>query len=144
MATSASVSGTQTGKGKVLIVEDQPAMRELLKIILDGQYHVSEADSGAALHRALEQDQPDVVLLDMVLPDANGLALLPTIKRKWTATEVIVMTGMPTDCGAEAWADEARKGGAFRLVSKSAGFDFQELLGGINLALERRRSNATA
>ena len=110
----------------------------------ESNYHVSEADSGAALHKALEQDQPDVVLLDLKLPDANGLALLPAIKQRWPATEVIVMTGAPNDSGTAAWAAEAVRSGAFKLMSKSAGFDFQELLGGISLALQRRRDNLTA
>ena len=143
MASSGPASASRAAKGKVLIVDDQEGMRDLLKALLESLYHISEADSGAALHKALELDQPDVVLLDMKLPDANGLTLLPIIKQRWAATEVIVMTGAPNDSGTAAWATEAVKNGAFRLMSKSAGFDFQELLGGISLALERRRSNLT-
>jgi len=114
-------------------------MRELLKAILEGDYHLSEADSGAALRKALEHDQPDVVLLDIKLPDANGLGLLPAIKERWPATEVIVLTGQPKEYGAAGWVAEAVNRGAFSLVSKSAGFDFQELLDGVSLAVERRR-----
>jgi DNA-binding NtrC family response regulator len=143
MASSGPASPGQAAKGKVLIVDDQEGMRDLLKTLLKSTYHVSEADSGAALHQALERDQPDVVLLDMKLPDANGLTLLPTIKQRWAGTEVIVLTGAPNDSGTAAWAAEAVKGGAFSLMSKSAGFDFQELLGGISSALQRRRSNVT-
>ena len=140
MASSASASA----KGKVLIVDDEEGIRDLLKAILEGNYHIAEAENGAALHKALEQDQPDVVLLDMKLPDANGLNLLPAIKQRWAATEVIVLTGAPNDSGAAGWATEAISRGAFRLMSKSAGFSFQELLGGVTLAVERRRSNLTA
>jgi len=144
MASSASASGGQTAKGKVLIVDDEEGIRDLLKAILQGNYHITEADSGAALHKALEQDQPDVVLLDMKLPDANGLNLLPAIKQRWAATEVIMLTGAPNDSGTASWATEAANRGAFSLMSKSAGFSFQELLGGINLAVEHRRSHLTA
>ena len=119
-------------------------MRDLLKTLLERDYHVSEADSGAALHKALEQDQPDVVLLDMKLPDASGLTLLPAVKQRWPATEVIVLTGAPNDTGTAAWATEAVSRGAFSLMSKSAGFDLQALVGGVNLALQRRRTNLTA
>ena len=50
---------------------------------------------------------------------------------------VIVLTGQPDDHGARSWATEAVKGGAFSLVSKSAGFDCQKLLDGIGLAVLR-------
>jgi DNA-binding NtrC family response regulator len=121
-----------------LIVDDQEDMRELLKTILETDYHIAEADSGAALHKALEEEQPDVVLLDMKLPDANGLGLLPAIKNRWPETEVIVMSGAPSDGEAGSWAAEAAKGGAFGFLSKSAEFDFQQLLDGVSHALERR------
>ena len=125
-------------RGKVLIVDDQEGMRDLLKTILETDYHVAEADSGAALHKALEQEQPDVVLLDMKLPDANGLGLLPAIKNRWPETEVIVMSGAPSDGEGGSWAAEAAKSGAFGFFSKSAEFDFQQLLDGVSNALERR------
>lgn len=112
-------------------------MRELLKAILDGDYHVSEADCGAALHRALQLEQPHVVLLDMKLPDANGLGLLPAIKQRWPTTEVIVLTGTPPDSGAASLAVEVVNLGAFCLLPKSGGFSFQTLLEGVSLAAER-------
>jgi DNA-binding NtrC family response regulator len=121
-------------------------MRDLLKTILESDYHVAEADSGAALHKALDREQPDVVLLDMRLPDANGLGLLPAIKNRWPETEVILMSGTPSDGEEGAWAAEAAKSGAFGVLSKSAAFDFQQFLAGVSHALEHRhaiqRSNA--
>jgi two-component system, NtrC family, response regulator len=144
MASSSPAPAGQHAKGTVLIVDDEEGMRDLLKTLLEGYYHIAEADSGAALHKALEQDQPDVVLLDMKLPDANGLNLLPAIKQRWAGTEVIMLTGTPADHGTAGWATEAVNRGAFSFMSKSAGFSFQELLGGISLALQRRRDNLTA
>src|ERR1035438_6371561 len=87
-------------QGRILIVDDEEGMRDLLKAILGSDYQIAEADSGAALHQALDHEQPDVVLLDMKLPDANGLGLLPTIKRRWPATEVIILSGAPNGSGA--------------------------------------------
>src|SRR5512137_1270017 len=107
MASSGAASPGRTTKGKILVVDDEEAMRALLKAILENDYHVAEADSGAALHKALDHEQPDVVLLDMKLPDANGLGLLPAIKERWSRTEVIVLTGAPNDGGATSWATEA-------------------------------------
>jgi DNA-binding NtrC family response regulator len=138
MAASSTGGPSRSFRGKVLIVDDQEGMRDLLKAVLETDYHISEADSGAALHRALDREQPDVVLLDMKLPDANGLGLLPAIKQRWPHTEVIVMTGAPRDCTAGAWEVEAINRGAFGLLAKSADFDFQKLLAGISDAMQRR------
>ena len=113
-------------------------MRDLLKAILSNDYYIAEADSGAALHKALDGEQPDVVLLDMKLPDANGLGLLPAIKQRWPATEVIMLSGAPSDGGAASWTAEATKGGAFSFLSKSAEFSFPNVLACVSSALERR------
>ena len=82
-------------KGKVLIVDDNSELRNLLAELLRDQYQVSQADSGAALQKIPAENQPDVILLDVRLPDANGLELLPQIKKRWADTEVIVLTGAP-------------------------------------------------
>ncbi len=117
-------------------------MRELLKAILQSDYQVAEADSGAALRKALEQEQPDVVLLDMKLPDASGLGLLPAIKQRWPATEVIMLSGTPTEGGAASWMVEATKGGAFGFLPKSAEFSFPSVLACVGSALARRVSGS--
>ena len=137
---SSSVPGP---KGKVLIVDDDAGIRDLFRALLEGRYHVAEADCGAALEQALEEEQPDVVLLDVALPDANGLNLLPAIKKRWPGTEVILMSGSPNDSCGESWATEAQNRGAFKMMSKSADFNMQDLLGGVGLAVQRRRDNVT-
>jgi len=121
-------------KGKILIVDDEPELRALLKDILqeDG-YAVTEAESGAALQRCFAQETPDVILLDLKLPDANGLDLLPLIKKTWTETEVIVLTGEAT---FEA-AVQATKRGAYHFINKP--FDTQALLVTIDRAIENRQ-----
>jgi DNA-binding NtrC family response regulator len=138
MAASSAGSSRPAGKGRILIVDDEEGMRDLLKAILENDYHVAEADCGAALHRALDHEQPDVVLLDMKLPDANGLGLLPAIKQRWPATQVIMLSGAPTDSEVAPWAAAAVKGGAFGFLSKSAEFSFPKVLACVSSALERR------
>ena len=68
-------------KSKVLIVDDQADVRELLRSVLEDNYDVAQAASGAALQKCFPQDPPDVVLLDVKLPDADGLDLLPLVKQ---------------------------------------------------------------
>ena len=83
-------------KAHILLVDDDATIRELLGVILRGNYQLSEADSGAALKQAFARPQPDVILLDIKLPDADGLELLPQIKKQWPDTEVIILTGNAT------------------------------------------------
>jgi DNA-binding NtrC family response regulator len=138
MAASSAGSARRAGKGRILIVDDEEGIRDLLRAILEHDYHVAEADCGAALHKALDQEQPDIVLLDMKLPDANGLGLLRAIKQRWPATEVIMLSGAPTDSGAAPWAAEAVKGGAFGFLPKSAEFSLPNVLACVSSALEHR------
>ena len=126
-------------KGKILIVDDEEAMRLMLGEALKSEHDILEADSGAALQRCLSNEQPDVVLLDVKLKDANGLKLLPDVKKRWPGTEVIVLTGAPTDSEALSWAVEATKLGAFNFMRKGPAFDIEKLGADVKNALEHRR-----
>ena len=79
------------------------------------------------------------MLLDVKLPDANGLDLLPLIKKRWPETEVIVLTGVPSEQEAVSWAVEATKRGSFNFLRKGAGFDSEKLVADVKNALERRQ-----
>ena len=107
-------------KGKILIVDDEAALRKLLRDLFEDENVVTEADSKAALEKAFALEQPEVVLLDVKLPDGNGLDLLPTIKKRWPETQVIVLTGAPDDDEAVSWAVEATKRGAFNFIRNSS------------------------
>jgi len=120
-------------KGKILIVDDEADLRAMLKSILEDDYIVTLAEDGAALQKFYAQDPPDVVLLDLKLPDANGLDLLPQIKKTWPETEVIVLTGEAT---FEA-AVQATKRGAYHFINKP--FDTQALEVTIDRAIENRQ-----
>ncbi len=124
--------------GKVLIVDDNRDLRELLTDLLKVEHQVSEAATGAELQTLLAQEAPDVVLLDVKLPDASGLDLLPGIKKRWPDTEVIVLTGAPSDSEAVSWAVEATKRGAFNFLRKGAQFDAQKLLADVKNAFEHK------
>jgi DNA-binding NtrC family response regulator len=120
-------------KGKILIVDDEPELRQLLKTILEPDFSVTEAENAAALQRTFSLDAPDVILLDLKLPDANGLDLLPQIKKTWPDTEVIVLTGEAT---FEA-AVQATKRGAYHFINKP--FDPQVLQVTVERAIENRQ-----
>ncbi len=119
-------------KGKILIVDDEPLLRSMLKALLEKEYSISEADCGAALRKLFAQPAPDLVLLDLKLPDANGLDLLVEIKKLWSDTEVVVITGEATFEAAVL----ATKRGAFHFINKP--FENSMLLVTIDRALENR------
>jgi len=125
-------------KGKVLVVDDQEDVRNLLTDVLARDYQVTAADSGAALQKAFSQEQPDVMVLDVKLPDANGIDLLPQVKKRWPETEVIVLTGE----GTMEMAVEAGRRGAYNFLSKP--FENEKLQADVKCALERKQQNEEA
>ncbi len=120
-------------KAKVLIVDDEPDMRQLLSAVLEESYEVAEAESGAALKKLFAGEGPDVMLLDLKLGDDNGLNLLPAIKKNWPNTEVVVITGEAD----YKTAVEATKRGAFHFIAKP--FKMEEILVTLDRALENRQ-----
>src|SRR5215475_3337482 len=122
-------------KGKVLIVDDDRDLRGILSALFEDEFQVAEADTGAALQKAFSAEQPDVVVLDVKLPDADGLDLLPQLKKRWSDTEVIVLTG----CDDVSMAVEAGKRGAYNFITKP--FEHSKLLADIHCALERKQQN---
>jgi len=122
-------------KGNILIVDDSVDIRDVLNNVLRATYGVAQAENGAALKKAFAEPQPDIVLLDLALGDANGLDLLPEIKKQWPETEVIVLTGNATYDAAV----EATKRGAFHFQSKP--FDNHALVVTVERALEHKQQN---
>lgn len=79
-------------KARILIVDDEEALRRYLRTILRGQhYAVSEAASGAeALERAAS-DCPNVIILDLGLPDLDGVEVIRRL-REWSVTPIVVLS----------------------------------------------------
>ena len=123
-------------KGKVLIVDDDGDLRAILSALFEDEFQVMEAETGAALQKAFALEQPDVVVLDVKLPDADGLELLPQLKKRWPDTEVIVLTGYDD----VSMAVEAGKRGAYNFVTKP--FENTKLLTDVRCALERKEQTA--
>lgn len=122
-------------KHKILLVDDQEELRSLLSDSFKVRgYEVLEACDAAGLKACLTGPQPDVVLLDFKLPDADGLDLLPLIKREWPETESIVLTGH----GTLDLAVEATKRGAFHFQTKPHNDGLYNL---VERALERKQQS---
>src|SRR6476660_4050536 len=102
-------------KYKILVVDDESTIRSLLATVLEhAGYEVSEAGDGEQSKESLSGPQPDVILLELKLPDADGMELLPQIKKAWPNSEVIILTGNATIDAAVA----ATKAGAYDFQTK--------------------------
>src|SRR5215216_7743057 len=96
-------------KNRVFAVDDEPSIIEWLKILLEHEgYEVQTAMIGSRGEEIFKTWKPDVVVTDMMLPDADGLELLRKFKTIHGETEVIVITGH----GSVPKAVEAMKAGA--------------------------------
>jgi two-component system phosphate regulon response regulator OmpR len=85
-------SGTGTS-GRVLIVDDDPAVRDMLVEYLSSHgYDVAQADGGPAMRAALEHAVPDVVLLDIGLPGEDGLSLARYLRERYELG-IVMVTG---------------------------------------------------
>lgn len=74
---------------KILIVEDHPDIRQVLTLTLRHQgYEVVEANTGCSAVALTLSEKPDLVLVDLSLPDVNGLDIARTIKRNPETAEI--------------------------------------------------------
>lgn len=119
---------------KVLVVDDEPQILRALRINLSVRgYEVITAATGAAALRAAAEKHPDVVVLDLGLPDMDGIDVLAGL-RGWSTSPVIVLSAR-TDSADKV---EALDAGADDYVTKPFGMD--ELLARLRAAVRRGAS----
>ncbi|HVP54626.1 MAG TPA: sigma-54 dependent transcriptional regulator [Candidatus Eisenbacteria bacterium] len=79
--------------GHILVVDDEPGMRRYLQTVLElDSYRVSTAANGDEAIDRVQRDQPDVVLLDMVMPGPDGLETLKRIRETRPTTKVVMLS----------------------------------------------------
>ncbi len=102
-------------RASVLVVDDEEAIRESLRMILEYEgYRVREAGNGAEGLEAIRKAAPDAVLLDIKMPEMDGLQVLKAIQDRGYDMPVLIITGH----GDVATAVEATQGGAFDFFEK--------------------------
>ncbi len=120
-----------TSGPRILVVEDDEETRRALARELDSRgYTVEEAEDGAAAQRRWEARRPDVVLLDLGLPDLDGLTLVSRFRREAT-TPIVILSGRYE----EREKVEALERGADDYVTKP--FGVAELHARLRVALRR-------
>lgn len=117
----------------VLVVDDEaPLTRALARMLSQRGFEVHTALTGAGAIEALDKD-PDAILLDLVLPDANGLEVMQRIKETHPDVEVVILTGH----GDINTAVQAVHAGAYHFLTKPCNNDAVTQL--LSKAAERRR-----
>lgn len=115
----------------ILVVDDEPSIRRFLRVSLTGHgYLVSEAKNGVSAVEILVQSRPDLVILDMGLPDISGLDVVRQA-REWTTIPILILSVRDR----EADKVEALDAGADDYLTKP--FGLAELLARIRSALRR-------
>ena len=125
-----------SGKPVIVVIEDDPQIRRFLRTGLTTHgFEVHEAETGRAGLTAAENRKPDLVILDLGLPDLDGVEVVRKL-REWTALPVIVLSARITEGDKIAALDA----GADDYLTKP--FSLGELLARIRVAL--RHSNVAA
>lgn len=116
---------------RILVIDDEISIRRMLQVLLEGAGHtmISAVDGSHGLH-ALALDKPDLVILDLGLPDIDGLEVLRRL-REWTSVPVLVLSARPDPADKVSALDL----GADDYLTKP--FDAPELLARLR-ALQRR------
>lgn len=120
---------------RVLVVDDEPAIRRFLQASLSAHgYDVFEASSGQAALSAVVSDRPDLILLDLGLPDLDGVDVTRML-REWTTIPIIIVSVR----GQEAEKIAALDAGADDYLTKP--FGMGELLARMRVAFRRAASS---
>ena len=106
---------------RVLLIDDDPRVRASLKMVLEPIYDILQASDGQEGLDVFRKDDPDLILLDVILPGTDGLAMLQTLRMESKMTPVIMLTGTKS----VKTAVDAMKLGAADYLSKP--FDVDEL-----------------
>jgi two-component system, OmpR family, KDP operon response regulator KdpE len=118
-------------KTRVLIVDDEQAIRRFLRVALSAQgYAVYEAASGQEAILSAVNNRPDIVILDLGLPDMAGVEVVRQL-RQWTKTPIIILSVR----GSESDKVEALDAGADDYLTKP--FGTGELIARLRVALRR-------
>lgn len=120
---------------RICLIEDEQKVASFITKGLEEQgYHVKTAGDGATAHKLLQQEQFDLLIMDVMLPDTNGIDLCRSVRQKDTHTPILILTALnqvhDKVAGLKAGADDY-------LVKP---FHFSELLARMEALMRRNKS----
>lgn len=120
---------------KILIVDDNDMMRTLLRGILRSESYeiIGEAKNGAIALDVIAKNKPDIVFLDVIMPEMDGLETLQNIKSNYPEIVVVMITGNPSKENVE----ESIQGGASGFIIKP--FNSAKVLDTLSRAWQTRK-----
>ena len=135
---SDALFGALTGNGRVLVVDDEPSVRTIVRMILEkAGYDVLEAENGETAIEVLNSGENrlvlDVVICDIRMPKINGVQAIEYFQREYPHVPVIVLTAYPETMMAVSFL---RSGVADYLIKP---VDAQKLRDTVAKAMERRQ-----
>ena len=120
-------------KPRILVVDDEDSIRKTMRMTLEYEgYEVTEAASGTEAIKAVENELPDLVFLDVKMPGMDGLEVLDRLKQNSPATQVVIISGH----GNVQTAVQATKLGAFDFIEKP--LETERVLLAVRNAVERK------
>jgi two-component system KDP operon response regulator KdpE len=145
---------------QVLVIEDEPAIRNVLRVLLEAErYRVIEADTAMRAEIEARSHKPDLLLIDLGLPDGDGLAVIRRV-RAWSPVPIIVLSARAMeeqkiaalDAGADDYVTKpfsapellARVRAALRRSVRAADPTAVLRLGGLELDLAKREAHGAA
>ena len=121
---------------RVLVVDDEPEIRNIIRVLLEAEgYRIVEAATASRAEVAARTEKPDLVLLDLGLPDGDGIAVLRSI-RAWSPVPLVVLSARTM----EEQKIVALDAGADDYITKP--FSAPELLARVRAALRRNAQTA--
>ncbi len=145
---------------QVLVIEDEPAIRNVLKVLLEAErYRVIEADTALRAEIEARSHKPDLLLIDLGLPDGDGLTVIRRL-RAWSPVPIVVLSARTLeeqkiaalDAGADDYVTKpfsapellARVRAALRRNARGAEQTSTLALGGVRLDLGKREARGPA
>jgi putative nucleotidyltransferase with HDIG domain len=125
-------------KEAILVIDDEIAPREALRMVLKDKYNVSAVSDAQEGLSFLSQNDIDLVVLDIMMPGMNGIEALQKIKSTYPETEVILLTAF----ASLGTARSAIRYGAFDYMTKP--FDKDEVIKIVERGLEKKRMNTNS
>jgi two-component system response regulator RegX3 len=126
---------TQTKRARILVVEDYPSLQYLYRAALEKEgYEVTVAQNGEEALTNVHEHEPDLILLDLLMPIEGGLEFLRAFDaKKHPSVKIVVFSNMASN---ELY-DEAKELGALQYLTK-ANYTPKEVVGVIHAALQAK------